>query len=316
MDYYHDSQGARYIDDTLKFIVTPPADPEDVWPPDGWTPIDAPQKDSEGWYTQTITKEFSTPGTYTYRIAADDTPGWDNDDPVYVDVTIEVADTIPPTFTNVVASPTPARRGMTVTITFTSEDLPTNPTVQVNGHAATYVSKSASENVADYTYTYAVQTGYDVQTNDSDGDATISFSGTDRGGNLGTGTDTTALDIWALQWSGAPQVDATGTVRLAWNYTHAFDRLIVYYWNGAWVQHSLFSVMQAEQPDYRLWSMDFGTPGYRYFYVRIFESPLDQIGFSAGAASAIVPGSSMLPDYLYVDYLSPAQRGSEYLPVY
>ena len=217
-----------------------------------------------------------------------------------------------PTFTISQVNPATAKNnGNPVTTTFSSENLPTDPTVQVNGHGATRTGKSVdpeNDNLATYTYTYS------VQGSDPDGDATITFSGTDRAANSNTGSNTTALDIWAVQWSGAPLVDATGTVKLGWNYSHTFCKLDAEYSiNGgaSWSRHNLFDVTPANQSDYRFWSMGTGT---RRFQVRIYETPSSS--FVAGVTDdVVVPGSAPLPEYPYTDYLS-NQRGQTYVPTY
>ena len=97
-----------------------------------------------------------------------------------------VTDTISPTFSSVVASPTLARLGTAVTITFTaSETLSGSPTVTVNTHAASYVTKTGNN----YTYSYT------IQSSDADGAATIAISGTDVAGNPGSASSTTALSV-------------------------------------------------------------------------------------------------------------------------
>ncbi|MDI6786446.1 MAG: hypothetical protein QMD92_07020, partial [bacterium] len=85
-------------------------------------------------------------------------------------------DTIVPTFTDLNATPNPAKAGG-VTITFTvSESLQANPTVTVNGNATTYVSKSGLT----YTYTYNVAASGEAQ-----GATTVAITGTDLAGNVG-----------------------------------------------------------------------------------------------------------------------------------
>ena len=91
-----------------------------------------------------------------------------------------------PTFSSIAASPSLAKQGAAVTITFTaSETLAANPAVTVNNHAASYSSKSGNS----YTYSYA------VLSSDPDGAATVAISGTDRAGNPGAGTSTSALAV-------------------------------------------------------------------------------------------------------------------------
>ncbi|MCX7046855.1 MAG: Ig-like domain-containing protein [Candidatus Sumerlaeota bacterium] len=98
------------------------------------------------------------------------------------------ADNVLPFFTNLVAAPTPANQGTTVTLTFTaSESLfpGTRPDVTVNGHAAIYKSLAG----LNYTYEYA------IQSSDAEGTATISMMGFDLAYNSGTTVDATALFV-------------------------------------------------------------------------------------------------------------------------
>ncbi len=93
-----------------------------------------------------------------------------------------------PTMDNFTASPSPAKQGAVVTLTFDVTDassISPNPTVTVNGHGASYGSKSGST----YTYTYT------VQVTDGDGAATIAVSATDAAGNPGTGSNSTVLTV-------------------------------------------------------------------------------------------------------------------------
>lgn len=98
-------------------------------------------------------------------------------------------DVTAPAFSSIAASPSPATLGTAVTITFAvSEPLAENPTVTVNTHAASYVSRSGTN------YTYA----YTILSSDADGDAAIAISGTDPAGNPDSGGSTTALDVGTL----------------------------------------------------------------------------------------------------------------------
>ena len=91
-----------------------------------------------------------------------------------------------PTFSSISASPTVAKIGAVVTITATvSEPLTANPTITVNGKAATY---SDLTNLV-YSYTYT------VESTDTNGAASIVFQGKDFGGNTGTVTNSTALTL-------------------------------------------------------------------------------------------------------------------------
>ena len=95
-------------------------------------------------------------------------------------------DTTAPTFSSIAATPSLAKLGTAVTITFTaSETLSANPAVTINSHAATYQSNSGNN----YTYSYT------IQSSDSDGDATIAISGSDPAGNPGSASNTTTLDV-------------------------------------------------------------------------------------------------------------------------
>ncbi len=92
-----------------------------------------------------------------------------------------------PVFTNLAASPAQASVTETVTITFTcSESLDGDPDVTVNGHAATWVSGGKA---VDYTYHYEVQSG------DPLGMASVSVTGFDLAGNLGSLSSDAALEI-------------------------------------------------------------------------------------------------------------------------
>jgi len=95
-------------------------------------------------------------------------------------------DVTAPAFSSIAASPSLAKQGTAVTITFTaSETLSANPAVTVNTHVAGYVGKSGNN----YTYSYT------IQASDADGDATIAISGSDSAGNSGSANNTTALDV-------------------------------------------------------------------------------------------------------------------------
>lgn len=83
-------------------------------------------------------------------------------------------DTTPPTFGSVAVSPDPAKSGDTLTITFTaSEPLTANPTVTVDGNAATFDSAVG----LDYTYSYV------VAGTEAEGAAAIAIAGDDAAGN-------------------------------------------------------------------------------------------------------------------------------------
>lgn len=93
---------------------------------------------------------------------------------------------IAPIFTNVIISPTEARPGKTVQITFTvSEVLEGLPTVTVNGNEAELSGGTGN----DYVYEYV------VQEEDTLGVAAIVLSGIDLAGNMGTAEDAGTLRI-------------------------------------------------------------------------------------------------------------------------
>jgi hypothetical protein len=96
-------------------------------------------------------------------------------------------DTTPPVFSALLAAPSLAKLATAVTLTFTaSETLSANPTVTVNGQAATYVSNAGNN----YTYTYT------IQASDADGAASIAISGTDVALNPSAfATNTAALTV-------------------------------------------------------------------------------------------------------------------------
>jgi len=134
--------------------------------------------------------------TYSYTVQASDIDGsavisisgtgQEGEAALARNTTALVVDKTAPAFTSIAASPSLAKQGTNVTITFTaSETLSANPTVTVNTHDAVYVSNSGN------TYTYS----YTVQASDADGDATIAISGTDPAGNLGSASSSTALDV-------------------------------------------------------------------------------------------------------------------------
>ncbi len=130
------------------------------------------------------TKTYSSipDGTWYFHVRAKDNAGnWGTVDHYRVQI-----DKTAPTFGSVAVSPTPAKQGAAVSITFTaSETLAANPTVTVNSHAASYSSKSGNN----YTYSYT------VLSSDSDGAAAIAISGADRAGNAGSGSSTSALTV-------------------------------------------------------------------------------------------------------------------------
>lgn len=93
---------------------------------------------------------------------------------------------IKPIFVDIIASPTLARVGTSVKISFTSSQaMLTSPTVNVNGNAAIWMR----HNIFKYTYLYT------VQDSDSDGSATLVISGTNMSGSSGLTTNTSVLVI-------------------------------------------------------------------------------------------------------------------------
>ncbi|MCK4554572.1 hypothetical protein KAU19_06480, partial [Candidatus Parcubacteria bacterium] len=83
---------------------------------------------------------------------------------------IFTVDNINPEFSNILADPALAKSGA-ITITFTaSEELVNNPTADVNGNLANFISKTGDN----YVYTYIVQ-----ETGEQQGLATISVDGND-----------------------------------------------------------------------------------------------------------------------------------------
>lgn len=94
---------------------------------------------------------------------------------------------IPPVFSTLLAVPNHASAGQTVTISVTcSETLETEPTVTVNGSAATWISGAKA---TDYTYEYV------VAETDPLGMAEISVTGFDLAGNNGSLNDGVTLEI-------------------------------------------------------------------------------------------------------------------------
>lgn len=103
-------------------------------------------------------------------------------------ITIQGGDTTPPSFTNISATPNPAKYNDSVTITFTaSEPLVSNPSVTVSGRAASFVS----QNGLNYTYSYTVI----AQSPEVNGSNTISITGTDLAGNTGTATSSLTINF-------------------------------------------------------------------------------------------------------------------------
>ncbi|GAG43751.1 unnamed protein product, partial [marine sediment metagenome] len=91
-----------------------------------------------------------------------------------------------PSFSGISASPSRAKAGNAVTITFTaSETLGSHPTVTVDGNVASLISRAG----LGYTYRYI------VMGSESEGSATIQVSGTDPAGNSGTSTGSVKLDF-------------------------------------------------------------------------------------------------------------------------
>ncbi|MBI1317328.1 MAG: hypothetical protein GC168_00075 [Candidatus Hydrogenedens sp.] len=124
-------------------------------------------------------------GSYTIGIAAgiaSDVAG--NNSPASGPSAAVTVDNTDPVFSNVVATPAEASDGDTVTITFdSSETLPVDPDVTVNGNPASPGAKAA--------LTYA----YTVLPTDPLGPAMIEISGMDSAGNAALLSNNTALTI-------------------------------------------------------------------------------------------------------------------------
>jgi len=94
---------------------------------------------------------------------------------------------VAPIFTGLIADPGQASAGETVSISFSSsEELDGDPIVTVNGNAATFVSGTKATS---FTYEYLVLHA------DPLGAAAIAISGSDLAGNLGSLSDSAALEI-------------------------------------------------------------------------------------------------------------------------
>jgi hypothetical protein len=128
------------------------------------------------------------PGGF-YNVIAIATDGAGNSGADATTAELEV-DNSDPVFNNVAVDPAVASEGTLVTISFkASEELTANPTVTVNGEAATFVSATPDGSGGfDYVYTFTVPEGAGA------GDATIEISGEDLLGFTGSTTNTTALD--------------------------------------------------------------------------------------------------------------------------
>jgi hypothetical protein len=114
-------------------------------------------------------------------------------------------DNTPPVFTNLVANPSEASEGDTVSIGFdSSKPIAGDPNVTVNGNPATRTAK------AGFAFDYTVLAG------DALGAATIEISGVDGAGNVGTLSDGTALTIADGEGEGAvegaPDGEGEGSV--------------------------------------------------------------------------------------------------------
>lgn len=124
--------------------------------------------------------DVDTPDAYYLTYSATDGQGNVGD----IQRRVIVQDTIAPVFSGLNASPSTARAGTTVEITFeSSEAIAGDPDVTVNGHPATRSAKSA------FIYEYI------VAQSDPIGNATIEISGLDDAGNTGMLTDTASLNI-------------------------------------------------------------------------------------------------------------------------
>ncbi|MFC1496498.1 FlgD immunoglobulin-like domain containing protein [Candidatus Margulisiibacteriota bacterium] len=98
-------------------------------------------------------------------------------------------DTIAPTFSNVASDPLFIKAGDSTTIQFkSSEQLPFNPEVAINGNQASYSTNTLN----DYAYTYT------VQTTDTNGLATININGEDFAGNNNNYTTTNIAESFRI----------------------------------------------------------------------------------------------------------------------
>ena len=110
-------------------------------------------------------------------------------------------DNTAPGFFNVVANPSEASEGDTVSISFeSSEPIAGDPDVTVNGNPATRTAKAA------FTYEYTVLPG------DALAAATIEISAVDGVGNTGTLSDATALAIVDAEGEGAVEGAVEGAI--------------------------------------------------------------------------------------------------------
>ncbi len=122
--------------------------------------------------------------TYYYVVTAVDATG--NESPYSTEVAHTTAEETPPSFDDAQAAPALAREGTAVTLTFTaSESLAANPTVTVNGQAASFQSQS------DTAYTYQ----YTVSASEAEGPADIVITGTSAGGVEGTASVTGVFQV-------------------------------------------------------------------------------------------------------------------------
>jgi uncharacterized Zn-binding protein involved in type VI secretion len=102
------------------------------------------------------------------------------------DSSVLILDTIHPAVTNIVAAPLLAGIGTSVAISFTaSESLLEQPSVTVNGNAATYAGNTG----LDYQFHYV------VLASDTSGLATLAIGITDLAGNAGGGFESTLLTL-------------------------------------------------------------------------------------------------------------------------
>lgn len=138
-----------------------------------------PGVDAKNWTATYVMLEGDAEGVVAFSVEAKDLAG--NTSGV-ISATTEPAtsvtfDKTPPTFGIINVSPSPAKSGTEVTVTFTaSEDLQSDPVVTIDGQPATQFNKT------DLTYVYKrILDGGETES----AEAVVSISGTDPAGNYG-----------------------------------------------------------------------------------------------------------------------------------